>query len=274
MTIEPTSPPFPTQGRAAHSKRRLATLRAVSALTLREMATTYGRSPGGYLWAVLEPVAGIALLSAIFSVGFMAPQLGISFPMFYATGMVPFLIYGDISGKVATSLMFSKPLLAYPSVTYIDALLARFFLNLLTQLLVAYIVLGGIMLTMETRVIPNLSVIVQAFALTALLGFGIGVLNAFLFTKFNVWQRAWSVVMRPMFIISGIFFLPETIPQPYRDILLYNPLLHIVGLMRRGFYASYDAPYVSVEYVAGIGFVSLALGLLLLKRYHRDLLND
>lgn len=272
--MDSTSPRLPQSRSAAHPKRSLATLRAITALMLREMATTYGRSPGGYLWAVLEPVAGIALLSAVFSVGFVAPQLGISFAMFYATGMVPFLFYSDLAGKVSTSLMFSKPLLAYPSVTYVDAIIARFVLNMLTQLLVAYIVLGGIMLTMETRVIPDLTIIVQAFALAAFLGLGIGVLNAFLFTKFHTWQRAWSVLMRPMFIVSGIFFLPEGIPQPYREFLLYNPLIHIVGLMRRGFYASYDAPYVSVGFVVGIGCVSLLMGLIFLKRFHRDLLNN
>ena len=41
--------------------RSFASLRCVIALMLREMATTYGRSPGGYLWVMLEPIAGIAL---------------------------------------------------------------------------------------------------------------------------------------------------------------------------------------------------------------------
>ena len=272
--MDSISPPLPQRRSAAYPKRPLATLRAITALILREMATTYGRSPGGYLWAVMEPVAGIALLTAVFSVGFVAPQLGISFAMFYATGMVPFLFYADVSGKIATSLMFSKPLLAYPSVTYVDAIAARFILNVLTQLMVAYVVLVGIMLILETRVIPDLVIIVQAFALVAILALGIGVLNAFLFTRFHVWQRAWSIVMRPLFIISGIFFLPETIPEPYQTYLLYNPLVHIIGLMRRGFYASYDAPYVSITYVLVLSLTCLVLGLMLLRRYHRDLLNN
>lgn len=274
MSMDSTTSSLPSRRKGSYPKRPLATLRAITALILREMATTYGRSPGGYLWAVMEPVAGIALLSAVFSIGFIAPQLGISFAMFYATGMVPFLFYADIAGKIATSLMFSKPLLAYPSVTYVDAILARFILNVLTQLMVAYVVLVGIMLTLETRVIPDLLIIVQAFALSAALALGIGVLNAFLFTKYNVWQRAWSILMRPLFIISGIFFLPESIPEPYQGFLLYNPLVHIVGLMRRGFYASYDAPYVSVTFVLGLSLACLVIGLLLLRRYHRDLLNN
>ena len=272
--MDSTPPSLPQRRSAAYPKRPLATLRAITALMLREMATTYGRSPGGYLWAVMEPVAGIALLTAVFSVGFVAPPLGISFAMFYATGMVPFLFFADVSGKIATSLMFSKPLLAYPSVTFLDAITARFILNVLTQLMVAYIVLFGTMKLLETRVIPDLVVIIQACALTATLALGVGVMNAFLFTRFNVWQRAWSIIMRPMFVISGIFLLPESIPEPYQTYLNFNPIVHIIGLMRRGFYASYDASYVSIPYVLSISLSSLVLGLLFLRRYHRDLLNS
>ena len=153
-------------------RRRFASTRAIVALMLREMSTTNGRSPGGYLWAVLEPVAGIALLSLVFSVAFRTPALGISFPMFYATGMLPFLMFMAINNTVAQSLKFSRPLLAYPTVTFVDALIARFLLNAMTQLMVAYIVLAGIALLFETRTTPNYTVIVQAFALTALLGAG------------------------------------------------------------------------------------------------------
>jgi len=266
------SPTLP-ETRRGHPRRRLATLRAITALMLREMATTYGRSPGGYLWAVLEPIGGIALLSAVFSVAFRAPPLGISFPMFYATGMLPFMLFTDISGKLATALMFSKQLLVYPSVTFIDALLARFVLNLLTQLMVAYVILSAIMLTMETRVIPDYPTIITAFLLMAFLALGIGVFNAFLFTRFPVWQRAWSVIMRPMFIVSGIFLLPQTVPQPWRDYMMFNPIAHVIDLMRRGFYPSYDAPEVSIPYVVAVSGVLLTLGLIFLKRFHRDLLQ-
>ncbi len=267
--------PLPTDRNRLHrTKRPFASLRTIMALVLREMVTTYGRSPGGYVWAVLEPVAGIALLSVIFSAGFRSPALGTSFPLFYATGMLPFLMYTDVSGKVALSILFSKPLLAYPAVTYLDAILARFLVNLLTQLLVAYIVLFGIMIIFDTQIVPDYPTIVLAFALATILALGIGTLNCYLFIRFPVWQRAWSILMRPMFIISGIFFLFETIPEVYRDILWYNPLVHIIGMMRRGFYANYDGTYISVTYVVGLSMMCMMIGLLLLHRSHRDLVND
>ena len=56
--------------------RSFPTLRAISALILREMATAHGRIRGGYLWAVAEPVAAVALLVLVFSVAFEQPPLG------------------------------------------------------------------------------------------------------------------------------------------------------------------------------------------------------
>ncbi|WP_338549845.1 ABC transporter permease [Roseovarius phycicola] len=259
---------------ASPSLRRLASARSISALMLREMATSYGRSPGGYLWAVLEPVAGIALLTLIFSTGFQSPSLGVNFPIFYATGLVPFLLFTDVSGKVALSLLYSKPLLAYPAITFVDALAARFLVNLFTQFFVAHAVLIGIMVLFDTHLTPDVAIVAEAMAYAALLALGVGVFNAFAFCRFPVWQRAWSILTRPLFIISGIFFTFETIPRPYGEALWFNPLIHVVGLMRQGFYAGYEAEYVSRIYLTLLPLGLMTLGLVFLRRDHRDILNN
>ena len=260
--------------RAIPRRRRFASFRTITALVLREMATSYGRSPGGYLWAVLEPVAGIALLSAVFSLMFHAPALGINFPLFYATGMIPFVTFSSVSAKLAQSINFSKPLLAYPSVTFLDAILARFILNMLTEIMVAYLVFSGILLIFETRVLIDIPTIAEALLLAGALALGVGTLNCFLFTRFPIWQQAWSILMRPMFIISCVFMVYDSLPEFLEGWLWYNPVVHIVGLMRRGFYTSYDAPYVSQAYVLGFSAVCLVLGLIFLRRYQYELLHN
>ena len=260
--------------RAKTRSRRFATVRAVLALMLREMATTYGRSPGGYLWAVLEPVGGIAILTLIFSFGFNAPSLGTNFPIFYATGVLPFMMFNSVCNRVSTALLFSKSLLAYPAVTFVDALIARFIVNTVTQAMVAYVVFGGILLIYETRTLPDPVLIAQSLGLTAALALGVGTLNAYLIARFAVWQVVWSILTRPLFLVSGIFFLFNAMPHPMRDVVWYNPLIHVVGIMRAGFYPTYDAEYTSMAYVVLVSLVTFAAGLLLLRRSHRDLLGD
>lgn len=274
MSLDTGSSAHAAALRPTVANRRFASIRTILALMLREMATTYGRSPGGYLWAVLEPAAGIALLTVIFSIGFKSPPIGTNFPIFYATGMVPFLLYMDVSGKVSLSIVFSKPLLGYPSVKFLDALIARFLINFITQLLVAYVIFAAILLMFETRTVLDIPKMGLSLAMAGALAFGIGTMNCFLMTMFPVWKRIWNIVNRPLFIISCIFFVFDTIPEPYRSYLWYNPLIHVVGMMRDAFFPSYHATYVSPVYVFGLSLSLTVFGLVFLARYHRDLLND
>ncbi|MDO5646872.1 ABC transporter permease [Paracoccus sp. (in: a-proteobacteria)] len=260
--------------RPVHRQRSYASFRAIGALILREMSTTYGKSAGGYLWAVAEPVAGIALLTVIFSMGFRSPPLGTNFAIFYATGMVPFMYYLTISAKVGNSINYSKKLLSYPAVTFMDALIARLALNIVTQLMVGYIVFAGIYLSMETRTDPQIIKIALSYLMGFSLAAGVGTLNCFLFAAFPSYQQIWSVAMRPLFIVSCIFFLFDNIPQPFRNWLWWNPLIHVIGQMRAAFYPQYAADYVSPLYVFALSLVLFTIGLAFLVRYHRDLLSS
>ena len=242
-------------------------------MVLREMVTTYGRSPGGYLWAILEPVAAIALLSVVFSLAFHAPALGSSFPLFFATAYLPIMLFLDVTNKVATSLRFSRPLLAYPAVTMIDVLAARFALNVSTHLLVFALVVGAIIGLGDVRGYVDPLTALNALAMAGALAFGFGCVNCYMFMAFPVYERLWSVATRPLVIVSGLFFLFEDVPGLYRDILWFNPLFHSTGAARDAFYATYDAAYVSPAFVYLLAGALAVLGLLLLSRSYRDLLD-
>ncbi|WP_204115925.1 ABC transporter permease [Shimia biformata] len=254
--------------------RSFATLRTIMALILREMSSRYGRSPGGYLWAILEPLGGIVVLGFAFALVVRTPPLGSSFLLFFSTGFLPFSLYGGIENTVARSLQFSKALLFYPAVTWVDAILARFILNSLTGLLVIYLLMTGIILTLDTRIVLDAPPIFLALALALLVGLGMGTLNCALIGKIPAWDRVWSIATRPLFLASGVFFLYEDMPKAAQDILWYNPVLHITGYMRMGFYPNYQPDYPSVAYVLFVGLVLLAFGVILIGRYHRDILND
>lgn len=238
---------------------------------LREMSSTYGRSPGGYIWAILEPMLGIALLTLIFSIGFRSPRLGDNFPIFYATGLLPFMMFMTVSNKMGQAINYSRQLLAYPRVTYVDTLIARMLLAILTSLVVSALILTGILLVFETRTTLVLPQILLAFAMAAALGIGIGTLNCLLISRFPVWQQAWSIFTRPLFLVSGIIFIYEAVPMPYQNWIWYNPLMHVTGTMRAAFYFSYEAVYVSLIYVFALSLATGALGLVFLRRFHRDI---
>ncbi|UWQ86090.1 ABC transporter permease [Leisingera caerulea] len=271
----PALPPaqMPAQLPAAGRNRRFASLRTIAALVLREMSTRYGRTPGGYLWAILEPLAAILFLSLGFSLVIRSPSLGTSFLLFYATGYLAFDLYQTISNTTARALNFSKPLLQFPAVTWVDAILARFVLNSLTGSLVAILLLAGTLMVVDSRAVLDLPAAVLAMALSMVLGLGVGTLNCVLMGLYPLWEVAWSVITRPLFLASGVLFLYEDLPPLAQEILWCNPLMHITGLMRTGFYPTYTAAYVNVTYVLLTSLTLLALGLVLMGRYHRVILN-
>lgn len=262
------------QNQIGRPKRRFAASRAIAALMLREMATRYGRSPGGYVWAIMEPLGAITILTIGFSLIVPAPPLGNSFILFYATGFMPFSLYQSLALHCARSIDFSRALLKYPAVTWVDAIAARFFLNFLTEILVTFILLFGIILLTSTRIILEFPPIVSAVGLAALLGLGIGTLNCAIMGLFPIWAQIWSIATRPLFLMSGIFFMLESMPTAVQNIVWWNPLIHILSLMRVGFYPTYRAEFVNIPYVLCFGLVTLFLGVLLLGRYHRDILNS
>lgn len=242
---------------------------------LREMVTRFGGTPGGYIWTIAEPVGGIAMMVLIFTVGLKlrTPALGINFPLFFATGMLVLSMYLGTCNSVQRSLTASRTLLTYPGIGFIEAITARFMLELLTKLVIVYIVLGGILLLFETRTIIDLPPILAALGLAAALGLGMGCLNAYLIPTFPLWDSVWGILTTPLFLMSGIFFIYEDLPEIGQDVLWYNPLIHLTGLMRTGFYPTYEPVYISVGYVGAWVLTPMAFGLLLLRKHHRRILN-
>lgn len=250
------------------------TLRAISALVLREMSTRYGRTPGGYVWALLEPLGMIFILGFAWSLLAEAPTLGTSFLLFKATGFMVLQMFQVNANQVGRAMKFSRALLFYPRVTWLDAVLARFVLNTLVITLVSAIIFTGILTYEGIRTVLDFVQIFTAMALAALMGLSVGMLNCYLFQRIPVWEQVWAIGTRPLFLISGVIFIYEDLPQLGQSVLWYNPILHLSGIMRDGFYPLYHPVYVSYLYLgAWIGFPMIA-GLLLLRQFHRDLLNN
>ncbi|MEO0357112.1 MAG: sugar ABC transporter permease, partial [Pseudomonadota bacterium] len=120
----------------------------------------------------------------------------------------------------------------------------------------------------------DLGTMAVGIAMAFALALGIGTLNCLLVSLFPVWERFWAVLNRPLFIISTLFFLFEIVPHPFDQILWFNPLVHVIGQMRLGMYPSYPGGFVSPGYVFGVALICLVLGLLLLNRFDRDIINS
>ncbi|KZM48340.1 ABC transporter permease [Labrenzia sp. OB1] len=234
----------------------------IFALIVREMTTRYGTKFGGYMWAVLDPVLFIAILTTVFSAIAHVPPLGRSFLLFFATGYASFYIYRSTADQVASAVEANRALLNYPVVRPFDAIISRVLLQAATLFVVNLLLFGTISIFVEFGQL-RMGPILTASAIGLTLGAGVGISNIVWFHLSSTYQHIWGVINRPAFMVSGVFFLPESIPIPYREILMWNPLVHLVGIFRMGFYPTYRASYVNLPYVIGLAVFSVVFGLFL-----------
>jgi capsular polysaccharide transport system permease protein len=272
----PASPaPVPVPGPA----RRTGTLhfqrlRVIFALLVREMGSTYGRSAGGYFWAIGQPLGGVVLLAVAFSLALRTPPLGTSFMLFYATGIVPFTMYNAMVNAASGVVRSNRGLLSYPVVSALDAIFATFLLNLMTQAIIGIILFAAIIPIFDLHIVLEPGPAMLALLLAAGLGLGIGTLNCVLFGFFPTWKNVWGVLTRPLFILSGVLFTFESAPTEFQKVLWFNPLMHVLGVSRTAFYGEYHPQFISLPYVLGIALTSFVVGAYLLRRHESFLIEQ
>ena len=233
------------------------------ALMLRNIRTRFFGTGLGFLLALSWPLVHIGLLLA-FTVlmGRLAPY-GDNSAIFFATGLVPYMAYLYISRFMMVSVQHTRPLLAFPVVKILDLLFAGAILEVLSSC--CSIIVLCIALTAFGVDIMPLDPAQAAFALCAalLLGLAFGVFNSLLMMAMPIWMTVSSLFNVFLYISSGIFFVPSSLPATLRYYLSFNPLLHIVEWMRSAYYDGYGAELLDKRYAVGFAVVLLFLGLVI-----------
>jgi capsular polysaccharide transport system permease protein len=249
----------------------LSHIRVVAALLVREMSTRFGSKPGGYLWAFVDPVSHILFLSAIFMAISHAPALGTSFFLFFSTGYIAFQFYQAMAGYLNGAVNANRALLSYPNVAPIDTIFSRYILQFGTTTVVAVCVFFVINLSLKASLDIYWPSILEAALAASLLALGIALANNVLFLKYPLYEKVFGIVTRPLFMVSGVFFLPDSLPHPVRDVILLNPLVHVVMLFRKGFYPEYRAVGFDAGFLYSVALSLLLAGLLIFTSARRAL---
>lgn len=235
--------------------------RVLAAVLLREMHTRFGRARLGYLWALSEPLAHVLTLFAIFTLLGRSSPVGDDLLPFFTTGIVPWLVFSHTATRVMKSVDANQALLSYPQVTPLDLMAARGVLETATMAVVFAVLLAALGLFGSAAWPHHFLDMAGGFACTAVFGTGIGMAMGCLLTVLPSADRVYSMVVRPLYFMSGIFFTTETLPQAARDWLLINPVLHMVEWVRSGFFGQYESSHLDRPYALACASGALFLGL-------------
>jgi len=240
--------------------------RVVYALILRESRTRHGSLRIGYAWAIIEPAAEIAVLYALYMMLGRVTPINASMFAFLMTGIFPYLAWRSASVRGATAIESNLPLMVHPQVQPFSVVTARVLLELASTLVIFWLfvfllfLFGGEPVTNFTD--KPLSLI-GAFAAMSFLAFGFALANSGIARFVRFWPEVIRVTARVLFFTSGVFYTMEALPPRAREIILLNPLSHMIEWIRDAALPGFASDHYSVTYVLVWALWLTALGLFL-----------
>lgn len=253
-------------------KALLTQVDVVEALVLRETRTRFGNNQLGYLWAVIEPALWIATFYVLYAIAGREAPVGMDLISFLLTGLLPYSLFSAVANQVSQSINGNKALLFYPQVRTLDIVGARTILECVTYASVfSLFVLAHALYVQQWPTVDDLLVTIFGFALAAGLGTGLGLVFCALEVLTSTAGRVRGPLLRPLFWCSGLFYTANGLPTNARDILLYNPVLHVIEIVRDGWFPAYEARYADPGYAIAWVLCLLVLGLLLERAVRRKI---
>lgn len=247
---------------------------AVKALFLREMKTRFGKFRLGYLWAPLEPIAHMLVMLAIFGFWMKHTMPDISFPVFLINGIIPYLLFGNISNRSINAIEANQGLFNYRPVKPIDTVIARVILETFISGLVYLFLMLMLWFIGENININNFIQLVIVWLLLVIFSTGVGFVFMVIGNRYPESEKFLPILLKPLYFISCIMFSLNHIPTNYQPYLLWNPIVHIVELSRESVVSSYHVENVSLGYLAFSSLVVFFIGLALYRTYEEAMLTS
>lgn len=208
---------------------------------LRNIRTRFFGHGLGFLVSIAWPFCHIGILLLIFTWTDHTAPYGESMALFFATGLVPFMVITYLARWAMISMITNRPLLALPRIKIIDLVLAGTVLEVLSScctVIVLVVVLAAFGIDTTPRDPVEAA---YAFGASLLLGFGFGILNSIFALISYTWVTVYLLSTILLYLLSGILFVTDALPESLRYWLSFNPTLQIVEWMRSAYYYNYGS---------------------------------
>ncbi|RYY78797.1 MAG: ABC transporter permease [Moraxellaceae bacterium] len=247
---------------------------AIRALFLRELQTRFGHYRLGYLWAILEPGLIIAFKLILFNTirERMAP--GIEFSVFLIVGVCLFYMVMRSMTKNLGVVASNRGLFIYRSVKPIDAIIARTFLEFCLYFF-CFIVFSLLLIWSGYHL--NFSHIPFFFLIWVVMFFlalGLAMIMAVIGDLSPEISKFISGSMIVFYLMSGLLFSINSIPEKFLPYILWNPVVHGLEYARWAVSPTYSTQYVSFWYLCVCTLIVFFSGLLLYKVREKDMLKS
>ena len=244
------------------------------ALFLREALFRLSGNRTAWLWLLGEPVFHIAFIMLFFELVRMQTVPGAEPALFIMTGLIGFFMARNTALRSMEAINANAALFAYRQVKPVDTVLVRAALEGFLMLVIALVMLTGAALLGFDVLLNDPLEVLAAFAGLWLCGLGLGLVLSVMNQLLPEISNIVKLLFTPLYFVSGVMFPVLIVPQPYRDWLFYNPLVHGIEALRGGFFPHYYVvPETSLSSLYGFALFTIFFGLALHVRYARKIMS-
>jgi len=237
------------------------------ALALKELKIRYKRSVLGFLWALLNPMLLMLVLTAVFST--IMPFPITHYAIFLLSVLLPWTFFSQSLSYAAESIVGNGDLIKKVRVSKLVFPVAAVVSNLI-NLLLSLIPL--MLLVIAMRHPFHLTWLYLPVALLALTLLTLGA--TFFFAVANVYYRdvahILQILLQILFYVTPILYAEDFFPIKYRWIFKLNPLVYVLHGFRLSVYWGLMPALQSVVASFVCGFLSLAIGYAIFRRYQDE----
>lgn len=238
------------------------------ALFLREAVNRLSAGRAAWLWVLFEPLSHVVLMVAIFSIIRMKSVGGVDVVVWLMIGMLAFFTFRRPANQSMNAISANRALFSYRQVKPVDTVLVRAGVEGFLMLIVSALLLLGAAFFGHNVVPSDPLRALAAFVGVWLIGLGYGLISSAAVELIPELGKVFSFVMTPMYIVSGVMIPVASIPYPYQNWLLYNPVVHGLESARLAFAPYYHAvPGLSLAYVYVVALMLIFFGLALHVRF-------
>jgi len=244
------------------------TFAVIRALVLREAVNRLFVTRTAWAWVFCEPLLHMLYLTALYSTVRVRKVGEIDTPIWVMVGLIGYFLFrktGDQTAKAATE---NSALFAYRQVKPIDTLIARALLeafNAIITMILAFVVFA---LANHPLLIEDPLEFMLALVGMWLLGMGYGLLTSSVFELVDELRLVMRVLMKPMYLVSGVILPMTSLPTEWRQVLMWNPVAQGLELARMAISSNYHpAPETDAAYFFKFILCMIALGLYLHRRF-------
>lgn len=238
------------------------------AIFLREALDRLFDVRAAWLWLIVEPALHIGFIAFIWFAFRARSAGGMDVVIWIMSGMLAYFLFNRTAIQVMYAVDCNKYLFVYRQVKPFDAALVRAVLEAFLMSFISSFLFLGAALAGRDALPSDPLLVMTSLAGLWLFGLGFGLIASVLMKLIPELEHILNIIMRPLYLISGVIWPLGAVPEPYRSILLLNPVAHGLEGVRLGFSSYYHVvPGWSMGYLYSCMTVSIFLGLLLYRRY-------